>query len=86
MNYRQVVAALVTEKEPTSFEEAMKSLDWQHSMQNEIQALEDNGTWTLEHLPPGKRALGCQWVYKTKFKSNGEFERLKSRLVVLGNH
>ena len=61
----------------------MKSLDWQKSMQNEIQALKDNGTWTLDHLPAGKRALGSQWVHKTKFKSNGEVERLKSRLVVL---
>ena len=86
VNYRKFITALVIDKEPKSFKEAMKSLDWQKSMQNEIQALEDNGTWTLEHLPAGKRALGSQWVYKTKFKSNGEVERLKSRLVVLGNH
>ena len=44
-------------------------------MKEEIQALEDNGTWTLEPLPPGKRALGSQWVYRTKFKSNGDVER-----------
>ncbi|CAM8899542.1 unnamed protein product [Rhodiola kirilowii] len=24
-------------------------------MKKEIQALEENGTWTLEQLPPGKR-------------------------------
>lgn len=55
-------------------------------MKEEIRALENNGTWTLELLPPGKKALGSQWVYRTKFLSNGEIERLKSRLVVLGNH
>ncbi|RVW83067.1 Retrovirus-related Pol polyprotein from transposon RE2 [Vitis vinifera] len=47
---------------------------------------EENGTWTLEPLPKGKRALGSQWVYRTKYFSNGDIERLKSRLVVLGNH
>lgn len=55
-------------------------------MQDEIQALKANGTWILEELLPGKRALGNQWVYCTKFLSNGEVDRLKSRLVVLGNH
>ncbi|XP_021747722.1 uncharacterized protein LOC110713581 [Chenopodium quinoa] len=41
---------------------------------------------TLEHLPQGKKALGSQWVYKTKFLSNSDVECLKSRLVVFGNH
>ena len=49
-------------------------------------SLENNGTWTLEDLPPGKRALGSHWVYRIKYKSDGSVERLKSRLVVLGNH
>ena len=38
----------------------MKHVGWQKSMQEEIQALEANGTWTLEPLPPGKKALGSQ--------------------------
>lgn len=40
----------------------------------------------MEPLPPGHRALGSQWVYRTKFTSTGAIERLKSRLVGLGNH
>ena len=55
-------------------------------MQKEIKALDDNGTWTLEHLPLSKHALGSQWVYKTKYLSNGDIERLKSHLVVFGNY
>ena len=86
VNYRKFIATVVNSTDPKSFKEAMKSIGWQKSMQEEIQALEANGTWTLEPLPPGKRALGCQWVYRTNFLSNGEVERLKSRLVVLGNH
>ncbi|CAH9070946.1 unnamed protein product [Cuscuta epithymum] len=54
-------------------------------MLSEIRALEDNGTWTLEPLPPGKRALGCRWVYKIKYHSDGSIERLKAHLVIFGN-
>ncbi|KAF5766501.1 putative RNA-directed DNA polymerase [Helianthus annuus] len=53
-------------------------------MQQEIKALEKNGTWTLEKLPEGKRAIDSKWVYKTKYKSNGEIERFKVGLVAKG--
>lgn len=32
-----------------------------------------------------KRALGNRWIYKTKYFSNGDIERLKSRLIVFGS-
>lgn len=86
VNYLKFIAAVVKGDDPRSFKAAMKSDGWRKSMKAEMQTLEDIGTWTLETLPPGKRALGSQWVYRTKFKSNGDVERLKSRLVVLGNH
>ncbi|RVX03863.1 Retrovirus-related Pol polyprotein from transposon RE2 [Vitis vinifera] len=79
-------SAIISSNDPKSFKEAMKDVGWQKSMHEEIRALEENGTWTLEPLPNGKRALGSQWVYRTKYFSNGDIERLKSRLVVLGNH
>ncbi|RVW87469.1 Retrovirus-related Pol polyprotein from transposon RE2 [Vitis vinifera] len=79
-------SAIISSNDPKSFKEAMKDVGWQKSMHEEIRALEENGTWTLEPLPKGKRALGSQWVYRTKYFSNGDIERLKSRLVVLGNH
>lgn len=55
-------------------------------MSGEIGSLEENETWTVETLPPGKKALGCKWVYKIKFKSDGTIERYKARLVVLRNN
>nr|CAN82171.1 hypothetical protein VITISV_040546 [Vitis vinifera] len=86
VHYRKFLAAIISSNDPKSFKEAMKDVGWQKSMHEEIQALEENGMWTLEPLPKGKRALGSQWVYRTKYFSNGDIERLKSRLVVLGNH
>lgn len=50
-------------------------------MQSELQALQQNGTWSLVPLPEGKTTVGCKWVYKVKFPSDGSVERYKARLV-----
>ena len=55
-------------------------------MQKEIQALEGEGTLEISDLPPGKKALGCKWVFKIKYNSDGSVERYNARLVILGNH
>ncbi|GJT00988.1 retrovirus-related pol polyprotein from transposon TNT 1-94 [Tanacetum coccineum] len=52
-------------------------------MDNELEALEQNKTWTIEKLPPNKKSLGCKWVYKIKYKSDGTIKIFKSRLVIL---
>ena len=60
VHYRKFIAAIINGTDPKSFKEAMKHAGWQKSMQEEIQALEAYGTWTLEPLPPGKKDLGSQ--------------------------
>ena len=40
----------------------------------------------MTNLPPGKKALGCRWVHKIKYNSDGRVERRKARLVVFRNH
>ena len=84
--HRQFLAVITAEREPVTFSEAVKDERWRTAMHNEIQALENNGTWDFADLPRGKRALGCKWLYKIKYHSDGTVERYKGRLVILGNH
>jgi len=55
-------------------------------MAEEIRALKQNRTWTIEDLPRGKKPITCKWVYKVKYKSDGTIERFKARLMVKGDH
>ncbi|XP_020102101.1 uncharacterized protein LOC109719721 [Ananas comosus] len=63
------------------FEDAVKSLDWCKSMEEEISVLEQNQTWELVDLPPDKEAIGLKWIYKTKFKPDGSIQKLKARII-----
>ena len=53
-------------------------------MKEELQSIEKNGTWELVKLPKGKKAIGVKWVYKVKYKPNGEIAKYKARLVAKG--
>jgi hypothetical protein len=81
--------ALLTEMEtpddePTSFTAANKLPEWQTAMTTEINALLQNGTWTLVPRQPHMNLVGCKWIYKLKRKSDGSIERYKARLVAKG--
>ena len=70
--------------DPTSFFEAVQSSGWRAAMDKEIAALELTNTWTLTPFPPGKVPIGCKWVCRTKYRSDGSIERHKARLVAKG--
>ena len=53
-------------------------------MDDEIDAIERNGTWELSDLPKRQKTIGGKWVYKTKLKEEGEIEKYKARLVAKG--
>ena len=46
-------------------------------MQEKVTALEKNGTWELVALPPGKRAVGCKWIYTVKLNPDWSLAHLK---------
>lgn len=83
-SHKAFLAAISLNDEPKTFKQAVQDKNWREAMKREIHALESNGTWTLEDLPKGKRAIDSKWVYKIKYKPNEEIERYKARLVAKG--
>ncbi|KAM0060751.1 putative RNA-directed DNA polymerase [Helianthus debilis subsp. tardiflorus] len=83
-SHKAFLAAITSNDEPKNFKQAVQDKHWRDATQREIKALEENGTWTIEDLPSGKRVIDSKWVYKIKFKPNGEVERYKARLVAKG--
>jgi Reverse transcriptase (RNA-dependent DNA polymerase) len=53
-------------------------------MLEELGTLDKNKTWELVSLPPGKKAVGCKWIFTVKQNPEGKVERYKARLVVKG--
>jgi hypothetical protein len=69
---------------PGNIEEAMAHPDWREGTLAEYDSLVKNGTWSLERLPAGKRAVSSKWVWKVKQDSAGYATRYKARLVARG--
>lgn len=78
------VSNLNKTNEPQSFTEAAADPNWVKAMNDEMEALYRNNTWEITNLPANRKPIGCRWVYKIKYKSNGEVERYKARLVAKG--
>ncbi|KAG8481098.1 hypothetical protein CXB51_025888 [Gossypium anomalum] len=72
------------ELEPVSIEEALAHPDWRLAVQAEYDALIANSTWELYSLPPGRKAIGCKWLFKIKKNPDGTINRRKARLVAKG--
>lgn len=82
-------AAVADPDDPATFAEAMNGDDaalWRLAMDEEMESLRANNTWTLEECPRTSRAIPVKWVFKKKLDSNGSVERYKARLVVKGFH
>ena len=66
----------------------MKSPDsdrWISAMQQELDTLHYNNTWSVVPLPRSDRNIvGSKWIYKIKRDANGDIARYKARLVAQG--
>ncbi|GKC65572.1 ribonuclease H-like domain-containing protein, partial [Tanacetum coccineum] len=78
------VTQLNNTEEPKTYFEASKYSHWTDAMNQEINALLRNCIWQLVELPDRRKAIGSKWIYKTKFRSSGEIDRYKARLVAQG--
>jgi len=86
--YCFAAAEEVEYSEPSSYKEVVSfknATDWVSAMNEELQSLERNHTWTLVKPPSGKKIVGCKWVFKKKVDdSRPESLRYKARLVAKG--
>ncbi|KAB2637292.1 hypothetical protein D8674_027826 [Pyrus ussuriensis x Pyrus communis] len=74
----------LSQVEPATYKSALKSPVWSAAMQDEILALQNQGTWSLVPLPHHKNLIGCKWVFKIKKNADGSIGRYKARLVAKG--
>lgn len=74
----------MSEFDPITYEEAVKSDKWKKAMDAEIEAIERNNTWELIEMPPEGKVIGVKWIYKTKLNEKGEVDKYKARLVAKG--
>jgi hypothetical protein len=75
---------LELQSENLTFQQVHADPHWQIAMQEEINSIRQNDTWTLLELPPDKKAISSRWVYKVKPGSHGKPSRYKARLVARG--
>ncbi|EOY09882.1 Uncharacterized protein TCM_025251 [Theobroma cacao] len=83
-NHIAFLAAISSIDELKSFFQAVKHAHWREAMVKEIFTLEANHTWTLQLLPPNKRAIDSKWVYKVKYQPDGSIKHYKAQLVAKG--
>ncbi|RVW65334.1 Retrovirus-related Pol polyprotein from transposon TNT 1-94 [Vitis vinifera] len=83
-SYRTFATSLDDTQVPNTIQETLKISELKNAVQDEIDALEKNGTWTITDLSVGKRPVGCKWIFTIKYKVDGSVERFKARLVARG--
>jgi len=69
---------------PKDWRCAKQDSKWKDAIKEELLALQKNKTWELVHLPKGKKAVGCKWVFTIKQTPEGKVDRYKARLVAKG--
>ena len=67
-----------------SYYHAHNDPQWQAAMDEEFNSLRKNATWELVSLPPGRKFVQCNWVYRTNVAAYGSTCKYKARLVAKG--
>lgn len=87
IRYRDACISIVNYEEPETYEEAITSNEadkWKKAMDEEIDSLRRNQTWTLVNPPQDQQVIDNRWIYKIKQDCDGSAKRFKARLVARG--
>ncbi|GLJ10649.1 hypothetical protein SUGI_0132400 [Cryptomeria japonica] len=66
--------------EPKTTKEALKDEVWIKAMEEELEQIEKNESWTLVLRPKNKNVIGTKWVFRNKMDETGQVVRNKARL------
>lgn len=83
-SYKHFVGSISNIVEPKTYKQVFKDENWLKAMETEISALERTNTWTLVPFSLNKHCIDCKWVYRVNYKSYGNIERHKARLLAKG--
>ena len=70
---------------PKCYDDAIASSEahnWQRAMDDEIDSLKENNTWSIMDCPKGEPVVGGKWVLK--LDKEGEISKYKARYVAQG--
>jgi len=70
--------------EPLNFEQAKNKKECMDVMSKEYNSIMKNETWELTESPENKIHMGSKWLFKSKFKADGNIDKFKARLVAKG--
>ena len=76
--------ALVAEELYAVSSDELALFDEAERLMAKMEAIEDNKTWSLADLPPGRCVIGLKWVFMVKRDEHGAVCKHKARLVVKG--
>ena len=75
---------LLADFEPRNIKDALENDSWIEAMNEEIEKIEKNKTWTLLPRRKDKNVIGTKWVFRNKLTEDGKVLRNKARLVCKG--
>jgi hypothetical protein len=73
----------VSSIEPYRIDDALRDLDWEVAMQEELNNFTRNEVWHLVPCP-NQNVVGTKWVFRNKQDEHGVVTRNKARLVAKG--
>ncbi|XP_076894546.1 putative mitochondrial protein AtMg00820 [Bidens hawaiensis] len=75
---------LLMHEEPMIYKEATGNNAWEKAMQDELDSIDKNKTWTMTNLPARHKLISIKHVLKLKKYAKGEVTKYKARLVTKG--
>ena len=54
---------------------------WREAVDDEMDSILSNDTYDVVDLPQGCKAIGCKWIFRKKYHTDGSIQTFKARLV-----